>query len=85
MSLVRTTSLPPASLSRKSGSSSTGSETLWDNIEAFVDSLKRFPLWVNRDLSLSVFGGKQNYEYWQTIFSRGKLHRVSRCYLPEST
>ena len=47
-------------------------EPLWDNIEAFVDSLKLLPLWVNRDLSLSVFGGKQNYEYWQTIFESGK-------------
>jgi len=47
-------------------------EPLWDNIEAFVDSLRLLPLWVNRDLSLSVFGGKQNYEYWQTIFESGK-------------
>jgi len=24
------------------------------------------------DLSASVFGGKQNYDYWQTIFTTGK-------------
>lgn len=47
-------------------------EPLWDNIENFVRSLSKMPLWVNRDLSLSVFGGKQNYEYWQTIFETGK-------------
>jgi len=47
-------------------------EPLWDNIENFVSNLLKMPLWVNRDLSLSVFGGKQNYEYWQTIFESGK-------------
>jgi hypothetical protein len=47
-------------------------EPLWDNIENFVKNLTKMPLWVNRDLSLSVFGGKQNYEYWQTIFESGR-------------
>jgi hypothetical protein len=47
-------------------------EPLWDNIENFLTNLIKMPLWVNRDLSLSVFGGKQNYEYWQTIFESGK-------------
>jgi len=30
------------------------------------------PLWVNRELSQTVFGGKQNPGYWQTIFESGK-------------
>jgi hypothetical protein len=47
-------------------------EPLWDGIENFIDNLRKMPLWVNRDLSLSVFGGKQNYEYWQTIFESGR-------------
>jgi hypothetical protein len=47
-------------------------EPLWDNIENFLGNLIKMPLWVNRDLSLSVFGGKQNYEYWQKIFESGK-------------
>jgi len=47
-------------------------EPLWDNIDNFLGNLIKMPLWVNRDLSLSVFGGKQNYEYWQTIFESGK-------------
>jgi HNH endonuclease len=47
-------------------------EPLWDNIESFLESWKMLPLWVNRDLSLSVFGGKQNYEFWQTVFESGK-------------
>ncbi len=40
--------------------------------EPNVQSLKGLPVWVNRDLSQTVFGGKQNYEFWQTIFESGK-------------
>jgi hypothetical protein len=47
-------------------------EPLWDNIETFIDNLKGLPLWVNRELSLSAFGGKQNYEFWQIVFETGK-------------
>jgi hypothetical protein len=47
-------------------------ESLWNNLKNFVVNLAKLPLWVNRDLSLSVFGGKQNYEYWQTVFESGK-------------
>ena len=43
----------------------------WTNIENFLDSLMRFPLWVNKDLAGSVFGGKQSYDYWQAIFENG--------------
>jgi hypothetical protein len=47
-------------------------EPLWDNIANFLVNLKKMPLWINRDLSISVFGGKQNYEYWQSVFERGR-------------
>lgn len=53
-------------------------EPLWDSIENFVTNLAKMPLWVNRDLSLSVFGGKQNYEYWQTIFESGTTPQGQR-------
>ena len=46
-------------------------EACWGNIENFIEALKRLPLWINKDLSLSVFGGKQNAEYWQHIFENG--------------
>jgi hypothetical protein len=46
-------------------------EACWTNIENFVDSLKRLSIWVNKDLSNSVFGGKRNYDFWQSIFERG--------------
>ena len=44
----------------------------WDNIENFVENLKRLSIWVNKDLSNSIFGGKQNHEFWQSIFESGK-------------
>lgn len=45
---------------------------LWDLIRKFVRNLTNLPLWVNTSLSSTVFGGKQNYEYWQHIFEKGK-------------
>ena len=47
-------------------------EPLWHHIDNFVVNLGKLPLWVNRDLSLSAFGGHQNYEFWQTVFESGK-------------
>lgn len=47
-------------------------DACWQNIENFVDELKRLSLWVNKDLSISAFGGKQNNAYWQSIFENGK-------------
>jgi hypothetical protein len=47
-------------------------EPLWDSIENFIVSLTKMPLWVNRELSQTVFGGKQSPEYWQTIFESGR-------------
>jgi HNH endonuclease len=47
-------------------------EQLWVNIGNFVANLAAMPLWVNHELSLSVFGGKQNYQYWENIFNNGK-------------
>lgn len=47
-------------------------EPLWDNIENFLLNLKHLPLWINSGLSQTVFGGKQNYDFWQKIFETGK-------------
>ena len=43
-------------------------EQVWENIAKFLRSLKALPLWVNRDLSETVFGGKQNNSFWKTVF-----------------
>lgn len=47
-------------------------QPLWDRVSIFIRNFKQLPVWINTELSLSVFGGKQNYEYWQTIFETGK-------------
>ena len=46
-------------------------ERCWRNVENFIDSLKRLPLWVNRDLSISLFGTKRTNVYWESIFQEG--------------
>ncbi len=45
---------------------------LWERIRTFVRNFNSMPLWSNTELSTTVFGGKQNYEYWQNIFEKGK-------------
>lgn len=47
-------------------------DQLWSNIRNFVRNLASLPLWVNKDLSSTVFGGKQNNSFWQTVFESGK-------------
>lgn len=47
-------------------------EQLWENIRHFVHNLAELPLWVNKELSETVFGGKQNNSFWQTVFETGK-------------
>ena len=53
-------------------------EGCWNNVRNFVDSLSRLPLWVNRDLSLSAFGSKRNYDYWQSVFETGETPKGSK-------
>lgn len=47
-------------------------EQLWTNIRNFVRNLAALPLWVNINLSETVFGGKQNNSFWQTVFETGR-------------
>lgn len=47
-------------------------EQLWDRLRAYLINLRTLALWANRDLSATVFGGKQTSEFWRTIFLDGK-------------
>ncbi|MBM3127185.1 MAG: HNH endonuclease [Chloroflexi bacterium] len=47
-------------------------QPLWDRIRVFIRNLSNLPIWVNNELSQTVFGGKQNYAFWQAIFETGK-------------
>ena len=48
------------------------SEQLWTNIGNFVESLSRLPMWIDREASVTLFGGKQTYAFWQQIFETGR-------------
>jgi len=45
---------------------------LRERIRVFIRNLSNLPIWVNNELSQTVFGGKQNYAFWQAIFETGK-------------
>jgi hypothetical protein len=45
---------------------------LWGLIRRLITNLAALPLWVNHGLSATVFGGKQNYDFWKTILDTGK-------------
>lgn len=47
-------------------------DQVWENMRKFLRSLAALPVWVNLELSDSVFGGKQNNSHWKAIFTTGK-------------
>jgi hypothetical protein len=47
------------------------SSELWGLIRKLIKNLAALPLWVNHSLSATVFGGKQNYEFWKVLFDTG--------------
>jgi hypothetical protein len=47
-------------------------EQLWKNIDNFVHNLHELPLWKDRGMASTIFAGKNNYDYWKTIFSTSK-------------
>lgn len=50
-------------------------EPLWERIRTFTENMSNLPVWINKELSSTVFGGKQNYKYWQGIFEKGKTQQ----------
>lgn len=47
-------------------------EDLWNLISKLLQSVANLPVWVNKQLSGTVFGGKQDHDYWRVIFETGK-------------
>lgn len=47
-------------------------EPLWQQITQFIKNIAGLPLWINRSLAETIFGGKQKYDYWNTIFATGR-------------
>lgn len=46
-------------------------EELWKRIEVFLANLGTLPCWIDKSLSTTVFGVKQNLDFWKTIFEKG--------------
>ena len=47
-------------------------DLLWGNIERFLRRLSESTCWTNAELSSSVFGPKQNLDYWDSVFKTGQ-------------
>lgn len=45
---------------------------LWENIKTFLENLRNLPVWKDRGMSATIFGGKNNYDFWKVTFSSGK-------------
>ncbi len=53
-------------------------DQIWVNIETFLKNLVSLPLWVNPSFSDTIFGGKQNNNYWKMIFETGSTPQAMR-------
>ena len=53
-------------------------EALWSNIKNFIINLRKLPLWKDHEMSITVFGGKANYSFWESIFSTGSSPQGQR-------
>lgn len=47
-------------------------DQLWENIRIFLGNLKNLPIWRDRGMASTIFGGKNNYDFWRTAFTTGK-------------
>ena len=47
-------------------------DEVWDSIRNFLESLAGLPCWIDSNLSVTVFGPKQNRDYWEKIFETGQ-------------
>lgn len=47
-------------------------EPLWDTVRGVIRSVANIPLWVNRSLASTAFGGKQSRGFWGSVFETGQ-------------
>jgi len=47
------------------------SEDAWSRVEDFLRNLAELPCWIDHGMSGTVFGSKQNLDFWETIFETG--------------
>jgi hypothetical protein len=46
-------------------------DELWSRIENFLVNLSKLPCWYDKQFSTTVFGPKQNMDYWDAVFKTG--------------
>ena len=47
-------------------------EDVWDRVETFLRRLSDLPAWIDKNLSNTVFGAKQNRDFWWDVFKTGR-------------
>lgn len=47
-------------------------DQLWENIRIFIGNLRDLPVWKDRSMSATIFGGKNNYDFWDEVFRTAK-------------
>ncbi len=47
-------------------------EDLWKRLEICLRNIARLPCWIDKNLSTTVFGAKQNQDFWAQIFKTGR-------------
>lgn len=47
-------------------------EELWSLTSKLIHNMANLPVWINKHLSGTVFGGKQDHDYWKIIFETGR-------------
>ena len=47
-------------------------EQLWEHITNYVKMIAGLPLWIDRNLSETIFATKQSLEFWKSVFETGK-------------
>ncbi len=44
---------------------------VWVHLESFLQSLRELLVWKDHALAETIFGGKNNYDYWKCVFDTG--------------
>ena len=52
-------------------------DTVWQSLDCFVVNFSNLPVWRNRSLSSTVFGGKQNLQFWRNAFATGSANQLT--------
>ena len=47
-------------------------EDVWARVETFLRRLSGLPAWIDKNLSNTVFGAKQNRDFWAQVFRTGR-------------